>query len=236
MGNLYAESGLKANNLQNNYEKAFGLNDNQYSDAVSNGSYDRERFATDKAGYGLAQWTFHSRKRAMYDFIVIENGQRIDSLEYQLQFLAKELLGNYRGIITQLKNVNSVRAASDIILLQFERPANQSESVQRKRAEYGQQFYDEFASGSSQTSDVVESPKVGVSKAIPEGTKEEFRVRVKISNLNIRRGPGPVYDRVGRYTGVGTFTIVEVCGNWGLLKAYSKTRDGWICLNYAERI
>lgn len=61
-----------------------------------------------------------------------------------------------------------------------------------------------------------------------------FKVKVEIDNLNIRKGPGTSYDRNG-YTGKGVFTIVEVHGNWGLLKAYSKLRNGWICLDYAKK-
>ena len=39
MGNLYAESGLRQNNLQNNYEKSLGMTDDEYTAAVDNGSY-----------------------------------------------------------------------------------------------------------------------------------------------------------------------------------------------------
>lgn len=63
MGNLNAESGLRANNLQNSYEKSLGMSDEQYTTAVDNGSY--RNFAKDSAGYGLAQWTFHTRKAAL---------------------------------------------------------------------------------------------------------------------------------------------------------------------------
>ena len=46
--------------------------------------------------------------------------------------------------VNQIKNAKSVLEASNIVLLQFERPANQSESVQAKRASYGQKYYDKF--------------------------------------------------------------------------------------------
>jgi hypothetical protein len=66
MGNLYAESGLKPTNLQNSYEKSLGYTDAGYTAAVDNGSY--TNFVKDRAGYGLAQWTFWSRKQALLDF------------------------------------------------------------------------------------------------------------------------------------------------------------------------
>ena len=65
-----------------------------------------------------------------------------------------------------------------------------------------------------------------------------FLVRVAIDDLNIRKGAGTNYSRIGEYTGKGTFTIVEVAfGNgsnsgWGKLKSGA----GWISLDYAQRI
>lgn len=56
MGNLFAESGLNPRNLQNSYENVLGMNDNAYVAAVDNGTY--INFVQDKAGFGLAQWTF----------------------------------------------------------------------------------------------------------------------------------------------------------------------------------
>lgn len=65
-----------------------------------------------------------------------------------------------------------------------------------------------------------------------------FLVRVSISNLNIRKGAGTNYATIGKYTGRGVFTIMEVkAGNgstagWGRLKSGA----GWISLDYATRI
>ena len=66
MGNLYAESGLDPKNLQNTYEKKLGYNDAGYTAAVDSGSY--TNFVHDSAGYGLAQWTYWSRKQNLLAF------------------------------------------------------------------------------------------------------------------------------------------------------------------------
>jgi hypothetical protein len=66
MGNLYAESGLVPSNLQNSYEKKLGYTDATYTAAVDSGKY--TNFVRDSAGYGLAQWTYWSRKQALLDF------------------------------------------------------------------------------------------------------------------------------------------------------------------------
>ena len=63
MGNLYAESGLRPDNLQNTHESRLGFTDEGYTVAVDNGCY--ANFADDRAGYGLAQWTYPTRKAAL---------------------------------------------------------------------------------------------------------------------------------------------------------------------------
>ena len=60
MGNLYAESGLSPINLENYYENKLDMNDAEYTAAVDNSSYGN--FVHDGTGYGLAQWTYWSRK------------------------------------------------------------------------------------------------------------------------------------------------------------------------------
>lgn len=142
MGNLYAESALRSNNLQQSYETKLGYNDTTYTTAVDNGSYDN--FVKDAAGYGLAQWTYWSRKQAMLEFHQSKK-KSIGDLQTQLEFLIKELSGSYKGVWSDLKNATSILDASNSVLLKFERPANQGESVQKKRAEYGQKYYDKYA-------------------------------------------------------------------------------------------
>ena len=70
---------------------------------------------------------------------------------------------------------------------------------------------------------------------------KSYLVRVSIPDLNIRKGPGTDYGKTGKYTGIGTFTIVEEAdgkgaSKWGLLKSYQEKRNGWISLDYAKRV
>ncbi len=64
-----------------------------------------------------------------------------------------------------------------------------------------------------------------------------FLVKVSITDLNIRTGPGTNYNKTGKYTGVGVFTIMEArsgkgsTAGWGRLKSGA----GWISLDYATR-
>ena len=127
MGNLYAESGLRPNNLQGSYEKKLGYTDETYTAAVDSGAY--TNFVRDSAGYGLAQWTYWSRKEGLLNFAKAAKAS-IGDLEMQLGYLWKELTEKYGTLLNTLKTATSVRAASDAVLTIYERPADQSEAVQ----------------------------------------------------------------------------------------------------------
>ena len=145
MGNLYAESGLSPINLQNTYNTKLNYTDQGYTDAVDKGEYNN--FIKDSAGYGLAQWTYWSRKEGLYVYAK-SKGASVGDLATQLEYLMKELKESYStSVLTPLKNAKTVRSASDVVLLKFEKPADQSSSVQKKRADFGQIYYDKYTSG-----------------------------------------------------------------------------------------
>lgn len=65
-----------------------------------------------------------------------------------------------------------------------------------------------------------------------------FKVRISIDNLNIRKGPGTNYAKTGKYTGAGTFTIVDTKPGIGSDSGWGKLKSGagWIALDFAKRI
>ena len=141
MGNLYAESALRSCNLQNSFENSLGMTDAEYTASIDAGVY--TNFVNDKAGYGLAQWTYHSRKKKLLQFAT-DNKKSIGDLDMQLEFLWKELQ-QYKSVMKQLKSATSVKMASDVILHDFEAPADQSEAVENRRCSFGQKYYDKYA-------------------------------------------------------------------------------------------
>lgn len=151
MGNLYAESGLNPKNMQDSCEKKLGMTDDTYTAAVDNGTY--SNFLKDSVGYGIAQWTYWSRKQNLLTYVQ-GKGKSIGDLETQLEFLWKELGEGYKTVLGALKTASCIRTASDIVLKKFENPKDQSTSVQLKRAEYGQIYYDEF-SGKAQSTESI---------------------------------------------------------------------------------
>ena len=218
MGNLYAESALNPKNLQNNGNKALDMTDDEFTAAMDAGAYGN--FVNDGYGYGLAQWTYHSRKAALLAYVQ-ERGVSVGDLTAQLGFLCKELT-EYSSVLSALKSATTIRAASDVVLTKYEKPADQGEGVQKKRAVYGQKYYDKYAGGT----------------AAAPAADGSFKVKVSITNLNIRRGPGTNYGRTGSFTGKGTFEITEVSSGEGSRSGWGKLKSGagWISLDYATRI
>lgn len=186
MGNVYAESALNPKNLQNSYEKKLNMTDEQYTAAVDSGSY--SNFVRDSAGYGLAQWTYWSRKQALLDHAKSQKAS-IGDLNMQLSFLWKELSG-YTTVMNVLKSAASVLAASNAVLTGFEKPADQSAAVQKKRAEYGQKYYDKYAKKTAGSSGASTSGgSVEYAKSFDKGLAGSYKVTAS-DGLHIRAGAG----------------------------------------------
>ena len=196
MGNLYAESALRSNNLQQTYEKKLGYTDTTYTTAVDDGTY--ANFVKDSAGYGLAQWTYWSRKQRLIDF-ANEQKKSICDFNMQLEFLYKELSENYKSTLETLKNAKSVLEASNVVLFKFEAPADQSEAVQTKRASYGQKYYDAY-----KTVKVEEKPK-------EESTIDTIYVVKKNDTLSaIAKKYGTTYQELAKYNNIANPNIINV--------------------------
>ncbi len=224
MGNLYAESGLRADNLQNSFEKKLGLDDRTYTLAVDTGAYGN--FVGDGAGYGLVQWTYWSRKQALLDFAK-GGGRSIGDLQMQLDFLWKELKEGYSGVLSVLQSAGNVRQASDAVLLRYERPTDTSAAVQVKRAGYGEGYYEKYVGS-------VKKPSSG-------GMTEAdcpFLVRVTIADLNIRKGAGTDTAKIGKFIPPGVYTIVEVKSGKGSTTGWGRLKSGagWISLDYCQKV
>ena len=132
MGNLQAESGLESVRLQGDMNKTRAKSID-YTSRVDSGAISRDQFIKDTTGgggYGLAQWTSYNRKAGLYDYAKAR-GKSIGDMDTQLEYMWKELVAS--GLDKKLRNAESVRQASNIMLHQFERPADQSTGVQNTR-------------------------------------------------------------------------------------------------------
>lgn len=68
--------------------------------------------------------------------------------------------------------------------------------------------------------------------------KKGFMVKVEIPDLNIRKGPGTNYAKIGKFTGKGTFRIVKTSSGSGSKTGWGRLSSGlgWISLDYAKKI
>lgn len=148
MGNMYAESGLKSNNLDDFFQSRFGYTDESYTAAVDNGTY--TNFANDSSGYGLVQWTFWAIKQDLYDYAKSKKAS-IGDVKMQIECLCKQVSGERvssewkKSVWEVLLNAKSVSEASTTFLLKFERPEDTSNRMIRLRASYAQTYYDRYA-------------------------------------------------------------------------------------------
>ena len=166
MGNLSAESGLDPKNLQNSCEKRLNYTDAEYTAAVDNGTY--KNFAYDGAGYGLPQFTFPSRKEAFYKYAK-DVGKSIGDLETQLLFMVKEMKKDFKSVYSALKTASDVKTASDLVLKKYEAPKDQSDAVKRKRAEYGQEYFNRFSGAGEKKGEINMSIMVGSARIDERG-------------------------------------------------------------------
>lgn len=125
MTNINAESGMSPINLQNTYNKSLGLSDEAYTGRVDSGKY--KKFSSDRAGYGLCQWTSSGRKSNLLDFAKSQK-KSIGDLEMQMAFFNKEIRASYNSVYVTLKSVPNTAAGAYIAAAEmcmcYEIPAN----------------------------------------------------------------------------------------------------------------
>ena len=121
LGNWECESGCEPYRVQGDYQASRAIS-KAYVNAIQIGTQDRERFATDQKGFGLAQWTYPQRKRNMWD-LWKTSIHRIDDVDFQVWFAYIELTKEYSGLLSYLKTVEAIYDATDRICREYERPA-----------------------------------------------------------------------------------------------------------------
>ena len=217
MGCMYAESGFIANNLENSKEKVLNLTDEKYTLLVDKGAY--TKFATDKCGYGLCQWTYDLGKKRLLDFAK-KKGKSVGDLYTQLEFFYWDITTNFKSLYETLTKVKDITTATSTFLNTYEYGGKAPNEVLAKRLGYAKTFYTKYHTTTS--------------TQITNTTKVPYMVKVTTNQLRVRKGPGTNYDGIAIIKDKGVYTIIEEStGNgakkWGKLKA-----GGWIALDYCE--
>lgn len=130
MGNMQAESGMKSNIAQRGMT---ALSDEEYTASAAEWPV---KFIHDGVGYGLCQWTYWSRKQALFNFAQ-ERGASVGDEGMQAEFCISELKNDYPGLWALLCSVTDIYTAASEVCTVYERPAVNNITV---RAGYANQI------------------------------------------------------------------------------------------------
>lgn len=122
MGNMQCESGLEANRVQGDFNP-YRTVSKSYCQRVNDGSIGREEFGRQGIGIGLCQWTFYSRRYALWDFWKAYGGS-IDDAEMQTKFCVAELKKDYRNLWNLLCTSHDLYTCVKEVCTVYERPAH----------------------------------------------------------------------------------------------------------------
>lgn len=141
MGNMWAESLLKSNNV----EDRCTLGDFDYTRAVDTGTISRYQWKVDAYGYGLCQWTYPTRKEGLYN-LAKERNVSISDEQMQCEFCIMELQRDYAGLYAYLCKTEDLPEATKRICSEFERPAVNNYA---DRINAAQRFFNQLAANDS---------------------------------------------------------------------------------------
>jgi hypothetical protein len=152
MGNLVAESGLIPHRCEGDFSTGY-QNSLNYTAQVDRGEISESEFvnygyngSTSQKGYGLAQWTYYTRKQGLYD-MKQSMGVSIGSVELACAYLLQELKTSFPGVYEALINATNIRTPSNIVLHDFENPAAEHQEVEDEiyRASLGTEIYNLYS-------------------------------------------------------------------------------------------
>ena len=134
MGNMMAESSMKSNIVQRGMQSK---SDEDYTAAFN---ADPEKYIYDQVGYGLCQWTHWSRKKKLVGF-AINWGVSVGAEDMQTAFAVWELRNDFPNVWKVLCSTKNLQEASDIVCIQYERPAvNNFDTRYRFTVEFDKKF------------------------------------------------------------------------------------------------
>lgn len=204
MGNLYAESTMNEKCMTGKAAKSWDAD--QYIIAINNGSYTKDQFAHDGIAFGLVQWLYWSRKEALYEYTIIDN-LSIANPYAQIGFMLTEL-PKYKTVWNALINATDILEASDIFMMRYEKPANQSEAMKERRRKYASEFFTLYY-GQQPSPEPDPEPT-------PEPTPAPIKKKIvrATNSVNIRTGNGKANPKVGAFTKGQTAEWIATENGW----------------------
>lgn len=231
MGNLYAESSMNPQKMTG--ANAKGVPADLYINDVDSGIITKSEFAHDGIAFGLVQWLFYTRKEALYDYAK-SLSMSIGDYRMQINYTLKEIREHYKTVWNALCEATNIKDASDIVLTRYEKPANTSDSVKKKRADYGQVYYDRFVHSVDPSPTPEPQPE-----PTPEPVEKIAYIRTTQPRVFIRTGNDKKYTAVTRVESDGTeFKWIATADNGWHAIEYGKSVKAvyWISGDYSEKI
>lgn len=150
LGNFYSESNIVPYRLQDDFTSGF-VNSHTYTNNVDSGAIARAAFMNDGKGYGLAQWTYYTRKAGMYDYWNTDEyrggGVSIGAFNFVIAWFKRELDRDFPGIKSHMLTVTDIDSASDYVLINYETPdgIEAAKPVRRAQSRY---YYNKYTGSS----------------------------------------------------------------------------------------
>lgn len=149
MGNWVDESNLIPYRVQGDFSSGY-TKSQQYTAQVDSGIISENDFVNNGpggGGYGLAQWTYHTRKQGMYNFWKSSGYASIGSVETNVFWCIQEMQSDYPTVWDSLRTGSDMRTLSNLVLHRYEQPADQSEATEIRRYNYAVEIYNTYGGG-----------------------------------------------------------------------------------------
>ena len=121
LGNWDCESNCIPYRVQGDFTAGYTVS-KQYTADVDSGKISKQQFQNDQKGYGLAQWTYWSRKAALYDYWKYKKGS-IGDEAMQVDYSLLELKTDFSGLLSLLQTSNDLYDCTKQICYKYENPA-----------------------------------------------------------------------------------------------------------------
>ena len=132
LGNWECESNCEPYRVQGDFS-SFRSISKSYVNALNTGQLTRQLFARDQKGFGIAQWTFFSRKAELFDEWK-KSGKAIDDPDFQVDFAVKEFKRDFPADFRLLCTTNDIYQAVRAVCDRFENPAIKNYSARFQAA------------------------------------------------------------------------------------------------------
>lgn len=181
LAQIQKESRFEPENLEDSRNISLGMTDSEYVQAVNNGTY--TNFVHDAAGFGLAQWTFYTRKQNLLYYCKARN-KSIGDLETQIAFMIWEMKACFGAIWNKCLSSHDLKDMTWTLLDTWENPAEKQNNMV-ERYGYAQEWYKKFSNQNDSQKEASGMTKQEAVKKVLDLARSEIGYREKASNANL---------------------------------------------------